>query len=494
MIGMAIITGALLTGPAQAQPVAAASEPRAFQALSNATRQSAGWTGIGRLVRQDGSACTATLIDPFPAGLAVDTPAYVLTAGHCVTDAHGAIEVDVAFAGTLTFNYFVDTTASQVIAEVTRLRWASRQGVDLAILELDTPLAQLRAAGVTPLKLAKVHGAAPFARVIGAPAQAYLLGATCQVRSVAAVIEQPWLLRDALSTDCLGMLPGQSGSPMIDPETATVIAVIGTTTHGSQAQWRCQRDTPCESESHQPVWIADTNYASRVDHLSACFQDGRLDLGLLHCPLLPGFALDVPDWTPAHSRIRLESDAQGLPVAPSWNLAFSLDKPRYRFKPAEYARQCEDPVGYSHTIDSTDAYIDTPIGTRLGLHYLCILGVDNAEQVSSRGLMRNAFSHATELFPAGPTPLPAPTLLRTEAGYDVTWSIDPPLITRHRVKHGPVAEVPGCDESGEWTSVWYRRTFSYAADTLPVRLCAYAFDGNGQASPLQEIVLPAPPA
>lgn len=91
--------------------------------------------GIPR-VKVTGS-CSGVLLKPYD--FAPESPAYVLTNGHCAR-AFGSDEVllDQPGSGTVTFNYFHDAPERPSFA-VRSLRFSTMKGTDLAILELEPP-------------------------------------------------------------------------------------------------------------------------------------------------------------------------------------------------------------------------------------------------------------------------------------------------------------------------------------------------------------------
>lgn len=109
-----------------------------------------------------------------------------------------------------------------------------------------------------------------------------------------------------------------------------------------------------------------------VQPLRRCFNDGQLDLNFEHCHLLPGFRL-VPQPNPNFKRLHKLDDA-GPP--PSWNFAFALDTPRYRYKTTRDARDCESPEAYSGTLQFVFKHNDLPLK-------LCSQAEDAVKQRSS---------------------------------------------------------------------------------------------------------------
>jgi hypothetical protein len=449
------------------------------------------WTGIGRLTIGRGQ-CIASLIDSRTPGSAPDGPAYVLTAGHCVDLRNGVISHDQPQTGQVTFNYFHDQHEQRVAVEVKRRIWSSMQGVDLALLDLDTRLETLVALGIEPLRLAASPPSGSEVRYVGEPSvpDQGLRTAICRQLDASFAVEHPWVWRHVRSNDCPGVAAGASGSPVLDPRTNQLHAVMNSVSPAS-SMTRCTLNNPCEIRENQVVKTGAINYAIPVERLMGCFNDGKVELDKEDCHLLPGFQLQVQGPQPLLRKIT--SDADGKEQLPSWNLSFSLDKPRYRFKTTQDPLACENPVGYSGTILKDEQPLDVAIGPQPGWHFLCLLGVESADDGPSRGQMGNSLSLATRLFPAAPVQTPQ-LIVETQTNGDVkvTWPTLAPDQARMRVKRGPLSGTDCNDPKG--FRLLRHHSFVFPAAKLPLRLCTYIEDIAGQRSAVSNSDLHAPDA
>lgn len=420
--------------------------------------------GIGRIRTDDGRSCTATLIDTRTT-LRATGPAYVLTSGHCLYRPHnGVIITDQQVTGTVTFNYFTDTVHQQQPFALKRVNWSSMQGVDLAIVELQAPLQALIAAGITPLRLARQapkEGADIL--VVGAPLafkRPYLRMAACTSEPSAQFIEHPWVWRHTVKNHCKDLKEGSSGSPALTRDTSEVFAVMNATTE------------------------LDGNYGNPISYLRQCFVAGQLTTDPARCPLFPVFSVEAAEHVKPYAKIRL--DGRGNDIYPQWDVAFTLDRPFYRYKTVRESIQCEDPNDYSPAIKAINARINAPMGPQPGLHLLCLVGVDSADELPSPGLMRNALTFAAELQAAGPA-TPAQVAFSQRAGrHIINWDHDPRLITRQTFKVGPVKSTD-CQDPAGYNRAW--RKMILPAHKLPVKVCTYAFDHADQQSAVREDVL-----
>lgn len=447
--------------------------------LSNHDGRHDYWKGIGRILSDDGSTCTATLIDTRTANSTGATPAYVLTNGHCLyRKHHGEIITDQPVVGTVIFNYFADTIEQQQPYSLKRVNWSSMQGVDLAIVELQASLNDLIAAGIEPLQMAEqTPQAGKDILIVGAPLALetpYLRMAACTHQPSGEFIEHPWVWRHTVKNQCQDLKEGSSGSPLLTRETNQVFAVINTTTLFSQGA------NPAITST------GGGNFGSPISYLRNCFVAGEFITEPELCPLFPTFSVTPADVLMRYTKLMRNAD--GSEIYPDWNMAFSIDRPFYRYKTVRQSIECENPRDYSPAIDATNARINAQIGPQAGNHMLCLLGVDSADERPSPGLMRNALTVATELQPAGPVSPAQVQFRRSAHTYIISWNHDTKLIKKQTFKAGPVQSTDCNDPSG-YKGAW--RTLILSAQRLPAKVCTYAYDYADQQSEVREDVLEA---
>jgi Trypsin-like peptidase domain len=451
--------------------------------LENSDGQYDRWQGIGRLESRGNRLCTAVLIDTRESDSAANGPAYVLSNGHCVYNTLGRIGVDLHIEGHVEFNYFKDTPSQRKVYSLKRLNWSSLQGTDLAVLELDAPLSELIEDGIQPLRLADglPEANSPILSV-SAPVAAtgYTLRlSACTLESVAQIVEHPYAWVNNLRNRCQDVLPGSSGSPILNRVTHEVIGIMGTSTTGSSENSRCFADAPCEVNDGQPTWLNTTNYGSPTYPLNACFVAGHFAPSAKDCTLLPTFSVTLHNPNYLQHYFPIGRDAQDKPIAARWNLRFSVDTSHFYFKTVRDPLACRDPHRYSASTHAQNAFIDAPIGTEPGLYLLCIIGVDAMEQKVTPGLLNNAFILTAELVDDLP-PL-APNFSITPVGnkQHVAFNQAMPLNAGHAYKFG-APDSTDCDDPKGYKIVGYN--FNIGQRLLPVKLCTYAMDAAGRMS------------
>lgn len=483
--------------------------------LTNARHEHAHWNGVGRIRNEAQTLCTATLLDTRDAS-AKSGPAYVLTSSHCLHRINGAVQKDLPIKGTISFNYFDDTLESIKTYPLKTLKWGSSQGVDLAIIELQAPLADLLKDGITPLKLAdEVPADGNDILALAAPEWDTLHLSACAQQSSRELVEQPFVWRVTMKNQCQGIARGSFGGPLLDRASNTVFGILSTSTTGQPEERKCQRDSPCEINNGQPSWHPDTNYGSPVVFLNQCFAGGALQADNEHCDLYPITSITFRNPEPIQQYFVKKPGGKSKDIVPRWNLTFTTNTPFYRYKTTRRAIECESPVNYSSPIPAENAYINNAIGPQTGMHMLCIVGVTSAEQAVTNGMMRNALTLAVELAEPGPARTPDLTISLDKYGlgaYTVIWNLAPPFMQRYTYKYGPAATTdclrpagflpiptaPLADDEDDEEPIELVHPLNdfpgmppekfaqvIAVRHAPIKICTYAFDQADQPSSLR---------
>lgn len=444
--------------------------------LENADGSHNHWRGIGRLYIN--GSCTATLLDTQDSSTAEPTPAYVLTAGHCIEKGNGNIVIDKPVSGVMQFDYFADTPLFKTYP-LKKVAWRSMQGVDLAIVELDVSLQKLIKEGIQPLELARQKPAeGTDVLIVGAPQgfdKVTLRVAACTLQPAQELVEGPWVWRNNLMTRCQDIAGGSSGSPILDRHSNEIIGVVGT---GNLAVGfaPCDEHAPCTLVGDVYKAIPKNVYGNPTVLLNRCFIQGRIvNDATSSCPLYPAFTVSAKANTPTRYK-RLKKQDDGTIEIPRWNYRFSISTAFYRHKTVRTAKDCESGHYYSDAISSTDAFINTEIGTRPGFYFLCILGVDSATQGAEFGLIKNSLSLAVEILDDMPTAQPDLSI-STGVGVELARS---EAYRTYAVKFGPV-DTTDCSNNDQYITNTYL-DFWFIDAELPMKFCTIAYDKTGQAS------------
>jgi Trypsin-like peptidase domain len=289
LVTFASIFGLWTRQQADATAVAPASDPAGLVMQSRA--KGTPLTATGRTMGLD-QPCTAWLLD-IQAGRG--NGAYVVTTGRCagLTDSVSVVRGEPVEGARVEFNAFAALTTAVppdlVAARIAEVAWASRRGTDLAVLRLGMTYGELADQGVSPIKVGAPPAPGDEILVAGVPVdtipaeQQYLRAAKCTVGQPADVIEQAWLWRDRLTSDCEGILLGSWGSPAFNP-AGEAVAMVTTTSIGAEEGQPCDADRPCEVRDGRSALVRDTTYLAPVAGVASCFPQGTFTLGGA-CPL-----------------------------------------------------------------------------------------------------------------------------------------------------------------------------------------------------------------
>jgi hypothetical protein len=418
--------------------------------LTNSNGENAQWTGIGRLSLA-GKRCIGTLLDTHDALAGPNGPAYVLTAGHCAGGVNGKILVDQPVEGSIQFNYFTDTVQKRHTRPLKRTVWNSTQGADLALLELDATLDELLALGITPLKLGASPASGAAVWVIGEPSASTDNGlrlSKCSEWYAPTSSVGSWVWRNVRNNDCQGLGTGVSGSPVFDPNLGRLTSVINSL-QGDEAG------------------------SIPVHRISGCFAAGQVDLGLDGCNLVPGFQLEQRPDSAFKTSTKARTLDDGTLQPATWNFAFNIDTPRYRYKLAADALACEEPTGYSGTILASEALINDAVGPEPGTHYLCLMGVQSADQRPSHALMANSLSIALKLLPPGKPTAQVTREAFEDGNISLSWHKEPGVLF-YRVKRG-APDTTDCEDPAGYRLL-RQEHIVVKASKLPLKVCSVAID------------------
>lgn len=481
----------LIVSACVAEPPAAV-DLRASVVLENADGAYDSYRAIGRLNSDD--TCTAVLIAP---GDNPAAPATIVTNGRCV----GAFGANEAFTDrevadwTVQFNNFIDTVDAQVELPVQRIVYATTSGTDVALLELGATVQELADAGIMPLALAATD-AEPGKRVVAismaldeeSAESSFLRATTCTLDDQTDLLEFVWQWHDAWRNDCSDMTHENAGSPLLDVEDNSVVALSSTTTAGSD-QGDCYLDRPCEIGADGVMVREDTNYAVSVAGLAACFSaDGVFDVTLDACPL-PGVELIGVSGAPmATQPVTVDSEGNVLPI--TWNATVSSGLfSHYRTKIGPVTTtDCRDLAGYTEPLALADGgLIDAALPLEDGLYVLCVIGgnsevVDETWQNSA-----DAISIRAEIDSTPPTIEPLVAVRELDDVWRIGYRYTPPEITAYLFKIGPLAAVD-CTDLADYFDPGQGEIDLAQADG-PYTLCVIAIDQAGNAAPPLDLTI-----
>lgn len=232
------------------------------------------------------SGCSAGYVD---IGRAKNERAVILTNGHCVSSSLVARQAMINIPSTKTFSIFLESGAGLAVT-ATRLLYATLMDTDIALFELKESNAELEAKGLEAFPFYTAQ--APLGNAVRVTSGYWKETQECLLeRRVHKLLEgfgtdisNPSVATAAiaLSKDCK-IRGGYSGTPVVDVNTNSIIAIAFTGAEGSSA---CAEQSPCEEDaSGNRVYRKGTSYVARVDQLGDCIVGGEFNMALPSCTL-----------------------------------------------------------------------------------------------------------------------------------------------------------------------------------------------------------------
>ena len=255
------------------------------------------YSGVGRY-----GGCTGTLIET---GGGSGAPAYILTNGHCVgtglLSPNGVtIDQDANNLKKMYFKYYVENdTEDFLIVNNKTIKFASMDGTDVAVVELDTTLSALKELGITAFTLSATKPTlCTQARNVGVPLSGMreqnigLRLSDCYIGDEVSLHEGVYRFTESIRHRC-SIVGGNSGSPIFNRQTGAIIGVVNTAVNDNEVNTSdCALNKPCEiSSSGATSTEPEENYGQYIDFLTGCFSEGVFDIDLSTCEIKDKFSL-----------------------------------------------------------------------------------------------------------------------------------------------------------------------------------------------------------
>ena len=251
------------------------------------------FSGIGRF-----GSCTASLLE---AGTVTneETPAYVLTNGHCIRYQGGLLPGEGKFFNlestrSMIFGYYHDSESlSRLNYEADSVLYASMDETDIALIKLKgVTLEELKSLGLETYQISsKIPAINTAVENIGLPAsglsQVILRWSRCLLEEQLSLREGVYRFTNSYALKC-NVLGGSSGSAVFDEETKEIVGLINTTVNdSSEGSSDCSLNRPCEVNEDEEVQVNTMrNYMQPTKYLSGCFtENGVFDKDLDSCSL-----------------------------------------------------------------------------------------------------------------------------------------------------------------------------------------------------------------
>lgn len=434
------------------------------------------WTGIGRLRGDNTSFCTATLIDTRGNIPSETAPAYIVTSQRCLNTKNfgqyvytGGIQQNVPILGAVYFNNFYNRLGQLKTYELSEVAWQSDEGLNIAIIKLSAPLSRLMAEGIHPLKVAdRIPSEGTEILTLGIPEFENLQAAHCTQLAVTDIASHPWVSTNLLKNRCSNLKPGAEGGPVVSKTGNELISVLVASTHDAEAKNKCLANAPCELAGSESVWSPESYYTRPVSFLNQCFINGVLNADSPACDLHLLSSVNIAEDQRPPARITETLPTEAALVPNVFSIGFTTDAPYYRFKYTHDAHLCGSTYDYSQAYPSTQTPINFTLDQALGMHVLCILGVESHLARITNAQLDHAKKVAIERITAHHVHAPNLQIKRSRFHgefYYINWYHDLSVMDHYKVKYGPYEltdcaqpegyeEIPGFEvrhrEYGPW--------------------------------------------
>jgi len=353
--------------------------------LHNKDGENNHFNGIGRFLIKH--PCTATFVDTRPSDSTAETPAYIVTAAHCLTPEvkEGQIVTNMNVTGTFQASYFADSTPIEF--QLDSIVHANYRTNDVALIKLKDSLQQVMSKGINPIAIADTAPQNGTAIVVaGAPVRlepGFLRASACTHKPDLNVdFSKHRHSPHAVKNQCEGVAGGSSGGPVL--AEGKIYAVTSSS------------NRRIKNHNEQP-----RNIAMSIVQLSECFKDGEFSAYEPNCAYHSSFSIEFPKSIKINQKV--SQDSHGHTIPRNWDVSFHISTPFYRYKAIRPPHGCEQPDGYSPAIASQpNSLINIPIGNQLGEHRLCIIGVPSPEAEHSPAIAGNAYALTRKVEPYDP--------------------------------------------------------------------------------------------
>ncbi|WP_237388069.1 trypsin-like serine peptidase [Xenorhabdus sp. Sc-CR9] len=439
------------------------------------------------------SHCTATLIsgENTPSK---DTPALILTAGHCVdsnVDTNNVIvDQPAPEYWRYTPDYFIDKKDDFSPIKVSRILYSTMKYEDIAVLQLDTTYGDLAKKGYQPMKLKKNLNMKNQPIVLThIPVDnvdynyAYLRKSECDITGKSPLLYEgssPWIWSPVFSVNCAGVAGGTSGSPVFEKDKIDVIGVLNTTT--TPGMTGCGFGRPCIVENNKGVPEENYSYFIPVDTIAnALTRDNKLDLSKLQ-----NNSGDVLERSPFFSPFVSQTVEPSTGEKAKWNVAIKEDAnvKNIRYKTGLISGvDCSDAAGYGASVPSSQKPLENMlVPEKDGIYKLCVIHQNNDGQWQNT---KDASVMLREIDNTPPTIKPAITKQDVGDQWMVTVQVSRYELAGFKVKYGPKAKT-NCEDKEGYSFPWRPFIILDKAES-PWRVCAYGEDQAKNIGPINSL-------
>ncbi|MGA8112930.1 MAG: serine protease [Actinocatenispora sp.] len=269
---------ALAAGAFAAAAVAGVTAPAAAAPARTAPSATVDFSGTVAL-----SNCSGSIVR-VPSAADTD-PALILTNGHCIeTGFPSAGEVIVDQPSSRTFSVLGSDGSDLGSITASKVAYSTMTDTDVTLYQLTSTYADIQSEfGISALSLETTHPSqGTDIRVVSGYWKTIY---SCNIDGFAyQVKEGEWTWKDSVRyTQPCQVIGGTSGSPVVNADTGTVVAVNNTTNENGE---QCTLNNPCEVDEGGNVTVHEgTGYAEETYILASCITGSTVNLDDPNCQL-----------------------------------------------------------------------------------------------------------------------------------------------------------------------------------------------------------------
>ncbi len=420
------------------------------------------------------SYCTATYIE-IP-NQHIDSPAYVITNGHCTAIFYddNKIDVDIPLNATIIFNLIQGDLNKQIKFNTKKIAYSTMKGTDIAIIELNHSNRALQNQGIFPVPLEQSLPA------LGTKISAYgyplkytpvvLQQTTGKLSASSTVAEFIWFWNKLYSADFPNISSGSSGSPVFTDVSKGLWGIINTTTIDGIGV--CELGSPCEFIApNQPTVKKNVTYIVDVTKLKDCFNaKGSFDI---HSDYFP-FGKPTDFFVSFPNSVRNFNANTAL----NSSLIFNIDNPQNTSYKIELFEEY-NPENKSGFIPILANQTQTKFPTKEGFYIISVLKNNRFDQMNYLTFKMDFTPPNLNLIELNQTQSAESTVINPVFVY--------PELTQFYWKYGAQATC-NCEDNKDF-EIYNRIPKNIAKAELPVKVCIKGVDLAGNTTSPKEFII-----
>lgn len=429
-------------------------------------------SGVGLF--EGSMSCTASFVE-IP-NMNIDSPAIVITNGHCTSDFYldNTIHTNLSINATIVFNKLEGVPDDKLIqVKAKKILYSTMKGTDLAIIQLEVSNKFLIDKGIVPLKISNnipmigtkliAYGYPRFLNPL------YLRKSEDYLGAPSIISEFIWLWKNLHSAKFQNIYSGSSGSPVFASSENAIFGMINTTTIGAVGE--CELGAPCELRKNQnPSVASNTSYIVDVTNLYKCFYNGVFDVND------PSFPYEKP----SSFGIKLKNDVRNFGNNQlGQDIELIIDDPINTSYKVESFKEF-DPLNSNNFSNNNNSVVYLKNPNDEGYYVISVMKNNQFNQVKYL-TFKNDFTAPSE------NAINIESIPTDAEGYSVRPIFKYPELTQFDWKHGLSSSCNCNDPSGYNT--YNRIAVQVSKSELPYKFCIIGYDLANNKTAAKEFII-----